>query len=241
MPIDHSQTYQRLSAKNLIHQWRLKSILRICENICRSMTVESFCDVGCSNGYITKLVYDLHSCPDSCGCDWSDNIAVATERYPEINFFAMNLNVPRYENRSFSLITCFETLEHVGNLRVAVENILRMSGSNGTVLLSVPIEIGVVGIAKFLCKTLIYRYSLTELGVHWRAYFQALLRGVRIDQFRPKAQSYSTHFGFDYRTLDELLVENGAPFIAKNIRGSRFYILRPAGVVVSNAASDVLL
>ncbi|MBL7977445.1 MAG: hypothetical protein JNN12_03830 [Bacteroidetes Order II. Incertae sedis bacterium] len=49
---------------------------------------------------------------------------------------------------------------------------------SGVALLSVPIEIGVIGLIKFLLKTLVYRDSLDELpAVSWSRYMRQLLSG----------------------------------------------------------------
>lgn len=100
----------------------------------------------------------------------------------------------------------------------------------GHALVSVPIEIGIWGIAKFLVKTPLYGYSMDELpGADVSgAYVGALLRGRDISRFRAARAGWGTHFGFDYREVDRLLREQGAHFRARNVFTTRYYVISVA-------------
>ncbi|MCH8569606.1 MAG: class I SAM-dependent methyltransferase [Balneolales bacterium] len=76
------------------------------------------------------------------------------------------------------MVTCFETLEHVGDFNTALNNILGLCSPGGAVIITVPIEIGPWGIGKFVVKRFVYGYSLHELNpVSTSEYFSTRLKG----------------------------------------------------------------
>jgi SAM-dependent methyltransferase len=136
-----------------------------------------------------------------------ENLEVARQSYPKINFQALNLNQLSNTVLKADLVTCFETLEHVGNIENAVKNISQLCKESGTVLATAPIEVGAIGAFKFLIKTLIYRYSLSEFSpndVTWLNYLLAIFSG-RVADFRNRSpkEHWGTHFGFDYREVED--------------------------------------
>ena len=188
----------------------------------------SFADFGCSNGYITNLFSERFRFRISYGFDSnSENLKMARDRYPDIKFEFLNLNEPNSTSNKFDIVTCFETLEHVGNLDNALDNLLNHVGPGGSLLISVPIEIGFRGMAKFFIKSFIYRYSLEELPNARRIdYIMALVKGKRMSLFRANGRdSWGTHFGFDYRDIDERLRSRGVSQKVFNRFATRFYVI----------------
>jgi len=120
--VDHSRTYKVKSVRNAPHISRLKNILSFLDsnpNICG----KSYCDVGCSNGYITNIIMKRYRLSDVVGFDHSkDNLKVARKLYSAISFRNIDLNHSIVSNKKFNLVTCFETLEHVGNVECAQEH-----------------------------------------------------------------------------------------------------------------------
>ncbi len=184
----------------------------------------AFCDLGCSNGFITQKIQAYFNFNSAVGLDHEvDNLTFASRSYPGIEFRLIDLNNPPEVDRTFDLVTCFETLEHVGNLENSIQNILSRIAPGGKCLISVPIEHGPRGFLKYLVKKIVFRYSVSELGVSENYYLRILLGRDRISKSRPKADGYGTHFGFDYRDVDDLLVNSGVNFIAYNNAMTRFY------------------
>jgi hypothetical protein len=95
-------------------------------------------------------------------------------------------------------------------------------------VISVPIEIGVVGLVKLALK-LAYGYDLSELppmpGL-LRRYASALVTGERISRFRDNRLGWGTHFGFDYRDVDDFLSQSGIEVRRWNSFTTRFYVAR---------------
>ncbi len=231
MAIDHSATYRDRSLKNVVARHRLRTIFSIIEKDI-SLEGKTHADIGCSNGYLTALISDRFKPSLSCGYDHShDNLTLARTKYPHLAFEPIDLNkAASTAPRNYDVVTCFEVLEHVGNIQNALDTLLNMAAPSGGVLfLTVPIEIGWRGAFKFLVKTVLYRYGLDELPPQKYLYFKYLanlLRNKRMERFRDQRSGWGTHFGFDYRELDDLLTERGNSFSSFNLGMSRFYLVR---------------
>lgn len=231
MGIDHSATYKDRRLRNMPHRRRLEKILSILE---AQAPPEggTYADVGCSNGYITGLVCKRIRPARACGFDHEpSNLAQARKRYPHVHFELIDLNRPNPPPGRFDLVTSFEVLEHVGDLTHALDNLVGMTKpATGLLMLTAPIEIGWRGTLKFLAKTLLFRYSLSELPPRrhlYASYLASLLAGRRMSRFRDKRDGWGTHFGFDFRDIDEYLESRGISFEASNHFMSRFYLARP--------------
>lgn len=227
MTVDHSLSYKGFGIRAIGHRYRLSTIFKELDNFKPLKNDFKFLDIGCSNGHITRLIQQYINPIASHGLDYdSKNIANARSMYPQIKFEVVNLNLISIADQTFDLVTCFETLEHVGNLKNALKNILLRISPGGVCLISVPIEHGARGFIKYLVKKLFFRYTVSELSISKKDYLKILLGRGRISESRPKAEGYGTHFGFDYRDVDDLLHYERANFTAYNKSMSRFYILK---------------
>jgi 2-polyprenyl-3-methyl-5-hydroxy-6-metoxy-1,4-benzoquinol methylase len=234
MAVDHSATYRTFTFRNLPHLLRLRAI----ESELRRLPVPrspTYADFGCSNGFLTERVASLVAASSGTGFDHqAENLDLARRRYPHLVFCSIDLNRPVSEAPRFDLVTCFETLEHVGDMDAALGNVVAAIKPGGIGILTVPIEVGPKGLLKFLVKML-YGYSLKELpnGERLRmAYLKSLLVNERISRYRERRAGWGTHFGFDYRDLDDRLRQLGVPFSAVTRGFARFYFVRPAAQLV---------
>lgn len=224
MPTDHSKSYSGYGLRAIGHRKRLSIIMRSLQDF-DIKPGSTYCDLGCSNGFITEQIRDKFFLI-ATGMDHSaEHFKLGRLRHPKINFRIVDLNQSYDEALKFDLVTCFETLEHVGQLENGIQNIVGRIAKGGIGLISVPIEHGYRGIIKYLVKKLIGGYNTDELGISEAEYRKVLFWGMRLSQTRPKADGYGTHFGFDYRDIDENLHENGISFLAFNRGMTRFYII----------------
>lgn len=229
MALDHSKLYKDRSIKNLPHRRRLRHIYKLMEEEgLRNRKDVRYADIGCSNGYLTKLFTDFIRPSEAYGFDNSSNLEVAEERYPFINFSFLDLNETA-DIGEYDFVTCFETLEHIGNCETALDNLLSSTEDGGTLLVTVPIEIGIRGIIKFLVKTIFYGYRLKELPgrMLYFKYLASLVMNRDMDRVRDNRAGWGTHFGFDYRRIDSYLKSKGIKYSAKNIMTTRFYVIKP--------------
>jgi 2-polyprenyl-3-methyl-5-hydroxy-6-metoxy-1,4-benzoquinol methylase len=224
MAFDHSLTYRTFKVAHLPHRHRLAGI----EREVRRLKLEpggTYADFGCSNGYITDRIRQIIGCREAWGFDHSEaQLGNASASYPAIRFHKIDLNSP-ITTPNFDFVTCFETLEHVGNPNAALNNLLGAVKPGGKALITVPIEIGWRGLVKFGLK-LVFGYDLKELPQSpdlFRRYVAALCTGDRLTQFRDPRQGWGTHFGFDYRDVDDKLRRSGIQWRAWNSGTTRFY------------------
>ena len=211
--IDHSKTYKKLTFRNLTHILRLRTQKRLLKK-CKQK-INSYADFGCSNGYITDLITKLVKSKKTYGYDHSSNIDIARKLYPEYKFEFIDLNQANKFEEKFDLITCFEVLEHVGNIEVAIDNLISSSQKNSKIIISVPIETGLIGLIKFLIKRIFFKYKF-ELRYTELSYLISLLLNKNISKYRFISDHYNSHFGFDHREIENYLRK-------KSIKYSSFF------------------
>jgi SAM-dependent methyltransferase len=228
---DHSSTYkfQISEWRNFVHILRLRKLLKLIRSYQRDRS-DIYIDVGCSNGYITSLINEMSIFSNIYGFDYDDqNLVVARGQYPTIQFSKLDLNLPFEPTIKGDVVSCFETIEHVGDMDAAVRGLMSLTNPDGRIILSVPIEIGLIGIIKYLAKIAIYRYDdLEELPGHpskWQ-YFRMLISG-NVSHFRRKEarREWGTHFGFDYRELEAVIKKYDPSFQSYTYATTRIFTM----------------
>ncbi len=196
--LDHSAIYRSRRILHWHHRARLRQIIW---EVTRFREASSVADIGCSNGYVTNLLSEVCR-GDVYGFDYLPELVdSARSAYPHIDFQRADLKNRQIKwGRVFELVCCLETLEHVGDLHSALENVFAAVQDGGTLIVTVPVETGVWGLAKYCVKTL-FGYPMDEINVGRGEYFLALLMGRDISQFRGEAYGWGTHYGFDWRVL----------------------------------------
>jgi 2-polyprenyl-3-methyl-5-hydroxy-6-metoxy-1,4-benzoquinol methylase len=235
MVYDNSVGYTKKSWRNFIPIGGSAFVDRILSILRNNVNFEgkSYVDVGCSTGYITAAIVDEFNPRIGVGMDVSQpSLEVARQRYPNIEFEVIDLNHEINPEIQFDIITCTETLEHVGDLNTAIDNILRLRKSNGYILVVVPDEIGFIGILRVLWRVGRYGpnapHCFSEFSEHKNIiikYLWSLLVRERVSKYRDKRSNWCTHFGFDYRDIDDHLTAKGVKYMAHNKYGNRFYIM----------------
>lgn len=231
VPIDHSLTYTTWRLKNIPHRVRLRAILKQTAIFLasRGRPTDLYADFGCSNGFITSKIVNILEPNRATGFDHAEeNLSIARRRYSNITFLNIDLNRPRSFAKKFDVVTCFETLEHVGDVRNAVNTIIGAIEDGGVALIVVPIEHGLIGLVKLFVK-LLHGYNLDELAnnerrVSLKAYLMSLLTGRRMSAFRDRARrGWGTHFGFDYRDVSDALADLPVTYRSFRIGFNMFY------------------
>ena len=231
--LDHSALYDRMSIRNIPHRYRLKRILRIFQEI-DDLSNKIYADVGCGTGYITNIVKQKFNPAEVYGLDYSEaKLEVGRQTYHGIYFSFLDLNQSP-NGRVFDVVSCFETLEHTGQLETTLDNLIRLTRRNGGYLvITVPIEIGFWGLLKFIAKTVVYRGErddLKELPLVpflYVRYLAALLLGQRMSRFRDERYKWGTHYGFDHRDIDDQLAATSLRYTATNAMTTRYYVIMP--------------
>jgi len=203
----HETCYRRSYLGGLVHRARLQTLLRMLAKHAADSAM-TWADFGCSNGFIIEQVLrqgdlDLERI---VGYDHSvELLALArAKKLPHARFVELSLNEVMPPKEQFRLVTCFETLEHVADVRCALRILYNHLLPNGVLVLSVPNETGWAGLVKLAGRRLAGRKVdlafLSRLGLS--TYLRALLLNRDIDGFREKStKGYNSHLGFDYRQL----------------------------------------
>lgn len=236
MVYDHSLGYTQNSLRQYLPGSGRAMLNRIMDILRKNVNFEgkSFVDVGCSTGYITAVIVDEFEPTIAKGMDISEpNLEVAKQRYPHIEFKTIDLNQEINPEVQYDIVICTETLEHVGELTTAIDNLLKLRKSNGFLLIVVPHEIGLIGILRVVWRTNRYGYDalncFNEFSNHKHLFFKyirSLLIGERVSKYRNKKTHWCTHFGFDYRDIDDYLNSQSTEFTAFNKSGNRYYVLK---------------
>jgi 2-polyprenyl-3-methyl-5-hydroxy-6-metoxy-1,4-benzoquinol methylase len=219
--------YTLHSLHTLPHRLRVHQAISALKSLRQHFS--TYADVGCADGFVTRQIAAALKTEETVGYELQPHIvAAAQERFPEISFRQWNMTAEGPPDAKFDLVTCMETLEHVLDLQFALKNVLAITRK--VLLITVPVEIGPLGLAKFSAKVLLRRPVFTAEHSGSRTdYALRLLRGASISQFRhsPEHGYWTLHTGFDYRELDSALCGLQVSFTAKNRGWNRFYIVRP--------------
>ena len=176
-------------------------------------------DFGCSNGFFFAEL--LQALPEAgslrlFGFDHSTDLLAAARSRNIGNavFDYVDLNAPpRDRERLFDVVTCFETLEHVGNVHNAIDTLLAACKPGGALHISVPNEIGLPGLLKYAARKVLRRRPYEEFfsGQSEARYVWRLLTGQSILAFRdPAADGWGPHLGFDWRVVLNHLNESNS-------------------------------
>ena len=145
IPPGHYAQKQLLSPSRLV-RWSHGSRFRLARELVAPFAGRRLLDYGCGDGTFLAFVQDLF--PEALGVDVAaDQIADCASRFagsPGIAFLpTSSLNDPRHLNR-YELVVCMEVLEHCpDDIQVSVlDQMLAVTSPGGTVVISVPIEIG---------------------------------------------------------------------------------------------------
>ncbi len=210
----HEATYKKRSFASLIHRDRLQAICKMFDKYIPVSEI-SWADFGCSNGFILEEVVRSNRFKFSkiVGYDHEESLLelARAKKIPnaEFKYFDMNEVLDNVAER-YDLVTCFETLEHVGKIENAFITLFNHLDTNGLMIITVPNETGFTGLIKFLGRLVVRRNPYHDFFSNQSPYryMKCLLRNDFIDGFRkPDQPAYGPHLGFDYRKLEEYIRE----------------------------------
>lgn len=115
------------------HNWKWRSMQKILEQIPKEPI--NILDVGCSSGHITTRLSKLFPKSKISAIDaYKPAIDLAKKIHPKINFLIGDAHKLLFDDQSFDLITCTETLEHLEDPKKAIAQIKRCLKNNGWLL-----------------------------------------------------------------------------------------------------------
>ncbi len=209
--INHEESYKKIRVSALVHRSRLKSVVHIFEKLIPK-EVNNWADFGTSTGFIPEQLFknDVIKVKEFTGFDHSE-ILLETARSKKIqnsNFVFFEMNHVQKESKKYELVSCFETLEHVGNLKNALHNLVNHVDERGILVITVPNEVKIPGIIKLLSRSILRRNPYQDFfdKIGYSEYLKALLSDSDITKFRDsERKGYGPHLGFDYRKMEMIL------------------------------------
>jgi 2-polyprenyl-3-methyl-5-hydroxy-6-metoxy-1,4-benzoquinol methylase len=202
-------------------RWSHGSRFRLARELVTPFAGRRLLDYGCGDGTFLGLVHDLF--PTSVGVDQSaDQIADCAARFasvPGVSFSTTDrLSAPEHAH-AYDVVACMEVLEHCpDDIQLTVlDQIRNVMANEGTLVVSVPIEIGPPLLAKQSARALIALSGRSEYATRERYTASELARQAfaRSDTAFPREEyvsrvdgrvaRYTGHKGFNWRALQSML------------------------------------
>lgn len=214
-----SYARKQIFSRNKILQWSHRRRYEMARRMVEPYAGERLLDYGCGDGTFLALVHDLFPCATGAEIDRSrvEECRAHLEDLPAVNFvLTSDLARPEYDG-VFDVVICTEVLEHCLDDAVdaALEDFSRTVAPTGTVIISVPVEIGPALAFKQLVRAIA---SLQRLGdyEHREKYafpeFRRMLtaddhteidRPIYTRSFGPNVEvKFHGHKGFNWRVLE---------------------------------------
>lgn len=130
--------YYQVGVKNNFFQrlWHGAKI-NLAKKIIKDSQFQNCLDVGSASGFMVSEISKDHPGKIFFGIDVYDKaIKFAKKRYPNIKFQVATAEKLPFKNGSFDLILCFETIEHIENPQIALEEMKRVLKKGGTAIVT---------------------------------------------------------------------------------------------------------
>jgi len=213
----HYAQKQLLSPSGLV-RWSHGSRFRLARELVAPFAGRRLLDYGCGDGTFLALVQDLF--PAALGVDVAaDQIADCARRFagaPDIAFLSTDRLIdPEHRNRH-EIVVCMEVLEHCpDDIQVTVlDQMFGATAPGGTVVISVPIEIGPPLLAKQSARALVALGGLSEYATRERYQPAELVRmlfagpetAIPREEYQGNLGSrFTGHKGFNWRRLQRTI------------------------------------
>ncbi|UCG52808.1 MAG: class I SAM-dependent methyltransferase [Candidatus Latescibacterota bacterium] len=211
--------YKKQTLISAVHRRRLEKIRATFDEVIPP-SASSWGDFGCSTGFIIDHLVSRCRLSFSkiVGYDVCDELLEDASRrgIPNAEFRHFDLNELREPDGTFDVVSCFETLEHVADYRVALENLYRHQAPGGMLILTIPNETGLIGLGKFLGRFVATRSPYGDFFERQSRlkYISYLITHKTISGFREyRKTGYGPHLGFDYRDVVAFIEDR---YVAKN-------------------------
>ena len=122
-----------------VHGYAKIPRLEVAMSMLRGIRAERMLDLGCGDGSITRSIGSIVSAQELFGVDISRE-AVAKALSQDVKAVELDLNHERlpFDDEYFDLVVALELIEHLLDPDALVEEMKRVVGSSGTILLSTP-------------------------------------------------------------------------------------------------------
>jgi 2-polyprenyl-3-methyl-5-hydroxy-6-metoxy-1,4-benzoquinol methylase len=210
----HEESYKYKGIPGIIHRSRLQKILDVFEKV-KIGPAGKLADFGCSNGYIIALLKERFFNGGNWnfyGFDHSEPLLVQAreKNLKNCEFHRLELNSinANHWDGAFDIVTCFETLEHVGNYHNALVNLYKFCKPGGKIIFSIPNEKDVPGLIKYFGRKILRRDAYKDFFNEQNEirYVWHLLLNKPLGEFRKKnLPGWGEHLGFDWKLFEQFI------------------------------------
>jgi SAM-dependent methyltransferase len=250
---------KQLGCKSWIISWSHGARFRTAARLVGTHPGDKLLDYGCGDGTFLGLVADKFA---ACvGTDVAaDQIEDCTKRFQAVQnlrFCMVSQLAEPGHAAGYRVVTCMETLEHCTEPVVdeVLKDLNRLAAPDGTIVISVPVEIG---------PTFLFKYVIRKIAA-WRGlgdyrYYESyslrnglrmLFASSRTDVSRPvygrPGEEYHSHYGFNWRRLrrqvSQALIVERTLFSPLGLLGGwvssqAWFVCRPKPVAAKPAQAD---
>lgn len=129
--------YQKRINKNFLQRyWHTQKILTLKKLLGRK-SFKKILDDGCASGAMANEISKIFPKAKITGIDVYDKaIKFGKTNYPHINLMVADAHKLPFKNKTFDLIVCYETIEHVVDPVKVLQEIKRVLKSSGTAIVA---------------------------------------------------------------------------------------------------------
>lgn len=189
VPVDY---YDLGVQKNILQKiWHTKKLNEVLKLLPKNS--QKVLDVGCSSAILTAEIANNLPKSNVTGLDsYKKAIDYAKRKYANISFIVGDAHNLPFKNNVFDLVVCTETLEHVVDPHIALQEIKRVLKKSGAAIIS-------MDSGSLLFKTIWYFWTKTKGKVWENAHLhefnaQILEKLIKKAGFKIKKKKYS-HMG----------------------------------------------
>jgi SAM-dependent methyltransferase len=204
---------KQLGCRSAIIRWSHSARFRLAAKLAGVHPADKLLDYGCGDGTFIGMVADNFA---TCvGADTAaDQLEDCRDRFEDVRNvrFCLVTDLASAEHvGAYAVVTCMETLEHC--LEPVVERVLadlqRLCAPDGLIVISVPIETGLVFWVKYVVRKLAAWRGLGHYDQYEAYSVRDALRmafanddtAVARPVYGPPDSPYHSHYGFNWRVL----------------------------------------
>ena len=175
---------------------------------------DTLLDFGTGDGHMLQLINQTISIKKLIGYEPVSEMydeLVKNINQNESNSIQVINNLKAVSTLQFNYVTCFEVLEHFSkeNQDKHIKDIIKLTSNDGTIIISVPLEIGLTALFKNSIRFLLgQKHSNTNLKTISKA-----MLGLK--DSRTQAGYINSHVGFNHNDLECVFKDNNLRIIKK--------------------------
>lgn len=129
--------YQTRIGKNLLQRyWHAQKVLTF-KKIIERKKFTKILDDGCASGNMANEISKIFPKAKITGIDvYGKAINFGKNKYPHLNFFIADAHKLPFKNKSFDLVICYETIEHVVDPAKVLREIKRVVKKDGIAIIA---------------------------------------------------------------------------------------------------------